>query len=201
MDMVDGCGARERISEADGSGGGGGVMGVTQTLETTARWADPGASDEQRVAEAARKKTRRGRESHAEGLRAGAELGMTEEEEARRKADDDAGFSGPMLRGFQDGGVRAHERRGRRRRRALAGIDVGEDAGGVAGGRRRERRKVRGKACAESVGRLLTDRISSQRNTRSCNFPGRLLDRRTNQNAPFPANIATNRANFVVTHV
>ena len=153
LDMVDGLRRaredprRQTVVRAEDAESGGASFG--DAWETTARWADPGASDEEiaRVVEAAREEdparegVARGRDS-----RAGAELGMTEEEEAEVRCAlmTHADF-GPMLRGFQEtAGYAPMSDEEVAAACALAGIDVGEDAGGVEGVRRREREEGEG---------------------------------------------------------
>ena len=109
----------------------------------------PGASDEEiaRVVEAAREEdparegVARGRDS-----RAGAELGMTEEEEAEvRCALMMTHAVRSHVSGFQEtAGYAPMSDEEVAAACALAGIDVGEDAGGVEGVRRREREEGEG---------------------------------------------------------
>ena len=153
LDMVDGLRRaredprRQTVVRAEDAESGGASFG--DAWETTARWADPGRPTRKSRGWWRRrgKKTRRGRESHAGGTRArGAELGMTEEEEAEARCAlmTHADF-GPMLRGFQEtAGYAPMSDEEVAAACALAGIDVGEDAGGVAGVRRREREEGEG---------------------------------------------------------
>lgn len=142
MDMMDGLRRaredphRQTVTRTEDAESGGSSFG--DAWEAAARWADPGASDEDiaRVVEAAREEdparegVARGKES-----RAGAELGMTEEEEAEARCAlmTDADF-GPMLRGFQEtAGYAPMSDEEVAAACALAGIDVGEDARGDEG--------------------------------------------------------------------